>query len=317
MKFKCIDLFSGIGGFSYALQSIAETITYCEIDENCQKVLIKNSNIPIIDDVKNFDTSKFKDANMITAGFPCTNISTANKSAKGIRGKNSNLFFKILNIIDDIPNINILLLENSPFIKFRGLNIVIKELEKRNFKCVWGYFSANMVGAIHLRRRWYCLCYKNNIDWPKLGIYKHNWTKNIKRLVNKNQTNLLRNKMLGNSVVPQVVQLAYNILSSYATNNITGEIQYKPEINSKFNITLSDGYKKYIKNYWATPVYSTWHQYRKLTKRSTTILSNQIYYEENTICNENIPINQRSKFYDINPKFIENLMGYPKDWTRF
>lgn len=43
-KLKVLDLFSGIGGFSLGLQRTSgfETVAFCEIDKDCQKVLEKN-----------------------------------------------------------------------------------------------------------------------------------------------------------------------------------------------------------------------------------------------------------------------------------
>ena len=58
MELKLLDLFSGIGGFSYAAEKIVggyETTQFVEIDPYCQSVLRKNfPNTPIHDDIKTF-----------------------------------------------------------------------------------------------------------------------------------------------------------------------------------------------------------------------------------------------------------------------
>ena len=50
MTLKVLDLFSGIGGFSYAAERLVggfETTQFVEIDPYCQKVLHKNfPNVP-------------------------------------------------------------------------------------------------------------------------------------------------------------------------------------------------------------------------------------------------------------------------------
>ena len=55
MVLKLLDLFSGIGGFSYAAERIVggyETTQFVEIDSYCQSVLRKNfPNTPIHDDI--------------------------------------------------------------------------------------------------------------------------------------------------------------------------------------------------------------------------------------------------------------------------
>jgi DNA (cytosine-5)-methyltransferase 1 len=41
---RVLDLFSGIGGFSYGLHKAGsfKTVAFCEMDKNCHKVLNKN-----------------------------------------------------------------------------------------------------------------------------------------------------------------------------------------------------------------------------------------------------------------------------------
>lgn len=61
MKLNGVDLFSGIGGISYALQDWISPIAYCEIEPYCQSVLLQRmqegdlSKAPIWDDVTCLD----------------------------------------------------------------------------------------------------------------------------------------------------------------------------------------------------------------------------------------------------------------------
>ena len=61
MAMRLLDLFSGIGGFSYAAETLIggyETVAFCEMDEFCQKVLKKHwPQVPIFDDVRTLDAA--------------------------------------------------------------------------------------------------------------------------------------------------------------------------------------------------------------------------------------------------------------------
>src|SRR3982751_243889 len=100
---KVIDLFSGIGGFSLAAHWMGwKTIAFVERDLFCKMVLQKNfgSDIPIYDDVKTFPGKKYRgECDIITGGFPCQDISSANRFGEGIKGLRSGLWREYARII--------------------------------------------------------------------------------------------------------------------------------------------------------------------------------------------------------------------------
>ena len=83
MDLKILDLFSGIGGFSYAAERIVggyKTTQFVEVDPYCQSVLRKNfPNTPIHDDIRTFTAKPFQ-YDILCGGFPCQDISVAGKS---------------------------------------------------------------------------------------------------------------------------------------------------------------------------------------------------------------------------------------------
>ena len=147
------------------------TLAFCEIEDYCRKVLSQNfPNIPIFTDVRELHPTDVipRDGviHLITAGFPCQDLSVAGNQA-GIEADRSGLFFQILRLSDEFyaysrvrPS---LLLENVPnLLTGNGgdwARTVFSELAIRGYRCEWKIISASDVGAPHLRKRWWCLAY--------------------------------------------------------------------------------------------------------------------------------------------------------------
>lgn len=325
-----IDLFSGIGGFSYALKQVTQTVAYCEIKDDCRNLLntLMTKKIidkaPIFEDITQLKGSDLQVFNpkMLMCGWPCQDISGANINGKGLNGKKSGLFFEIMRLLDEISTISYVMLENSPMIRIKGLSRIKKEFKKRNFKLVWGYFSARMVGALHRRKRWICFAYKNIDEDLKLIDMKYisyDWKKQIPLIIKQNSSskyNIARCQMLGNSIVPQMIRYAWNVLLE--NRKFGGEVKDIKELKNNHHekIILYDGKNYFETKPWSTPVYTRWDQYRNIIERTSRNLPNQIFYRQDLDIPSSIPINMRDKYYQINPNFIEHLMGYPKDYTK-
>ncbi len=77
---RVLDLFSGIGGFSYGLERAGpfRTVAFCEQDAFCQAVLRKHwPDVPIYDDVRALNFGG--EVDVITGGYPCQPFSVAGK----------------------------------------------------------------------------------------------------------------------------------------------------------------------------------------------------------------------------------------------
>ena len=112
---KFIDLFAGIGGFRKGMEAHGhECVLSCEIDNNARKSYsaIYNEKNTFPNDVTKLLTDvtvpKF---DVLCAGFPCQPFSRAGRREGFDSNKNGNLFFAVMDIIDE-TNPPIVFLEN-------------------------------------------------------------------------------------------------------------------------------------------------------------------------------------------------------------
>lgn len=162
-----LDLFSGIGGITLALQDWVRPSAYCENDKYAQAVLLSRmadgaiTAAPIWDDVKTLKGKQFKGKiDIIYGGFPCQDISFAGLR-KGLEGERSGLFFEIMRLVDEIRP-PFIFLENVPGIFHNGLEQVLGEITQRGYDSRWCVLSAAEVGANHKRNRWWLLAHTYN-----------------------------------------------------------------------------------------------------------------------------------------------------------
>ena len=165
MDLKILDLFSGIGGFSYAAEKIVggyKTTQFVEIDPYCQSVLHKNfPNIPIHDDIKTFKAKKGQ-FDVLTAGFPCQDLSVAGRQAGIGEGTRSGLFYEIIRLLGEIQP-KFVLFENVRNLlsheKGTTFQEILFQIAKAGYDAEWSVISAKDVGACHKRERIWIIAY--------------------------------------------------------------------------------------------------------------------------------------------------------------
>ena len=168
MVLKLLDLFSGIGGFSYAAEKIVggfETTQFVEVDPYCQSVLRKNfPNTPIHDDIRTF-TAKPGQFDVFTIGFPCQDLSVAGKQ-RGINEQTrSGLFYESIRLLREVRP-RFALFENVRNLlshkKGETFQEVLFQIAKAGYDAEWSVISARDLGACHLRERIWIVAYTND-----------------------------------------------------------------------------------------------------------------------------------------------------------
>lgn len=226
-----LDTFSGIGGFALAAQRLGgiKTRQFVEIDPFCRQILSRHfPDIPCHDDIQTFNPSMQFD--LITAGFPCQDISHANSKRKGLAGERSGLFFEIIRLVRSIRP-RYIILENSAALlnsnSGRDMGTILWELAECGYSAEWSVLSACSLGAPHTRERLFIVAYSDRFNGQKRmalyppnpkqlqedhqGSLSGNWERTTPRItgvVNGVPHRLDRVRALGNAVVPEVAAIA-------------------------------------------------------------------------------------------------------------
>ena len=161
-KLRVLDLFSGIGGFSLGLERTGgfETVAFCEIDPFCRKVLKKHwPDVPCFEDVRTIDyeADHIKDADVVTAGFPCQDISYAGAGA-GLAGERSGLWWMVRRTLR-LVRPRLALLENVAALLDRGMGTVLGSMASIGYDAEWHSVPLSAFGAPHRRDRVCILAY--------------------------------------------------------------------------------------------------------------------------------------------------------------
>jgi DNA (cytosine-5)-methyltransferase 1 len=236
-----LDLFSGIGGFSYAAERLVggfKTVAFCDSDEPCRKVLRKHwPDAPIFTDVRSLTAQDIQPLcpnglSLITAGFPCQDLSVAGKQA-GYDGKRSVLFYEIIRLARELRP-KFLLLENVRNLLSHKDGETFQEtlfqIAQAGYDAEWAVIPASDVGACHRRERIWIVAHANDkglqgqrpkcqlpessgqgeASWSNRGpMLSPEWRSYLSKPVLCRGDDGLRGRMdrlkqLGNSIVPQV-----------------------------------------------------------------------------------------------------------------
>jgi DNA (cytosine-5)-methyltransferase 1 len=166
MKLRTLSLFSGIGGLELGLERTGgfSTVAFCEIDKHCHKVLNKNwPEVPIFTDVNKLSKSDIPEGvDIITGGFPCTDVSYAGNE-KGFFDENGNrtrsgLWKEYARIIDEFKP-KFCIIENVGHLRKNGLGIVLADLARIGYDAEWHTITAASVGYPHQRERLFIISY--------------------------------------------------------------------------------------------------------------------------------------------------------------
>lgn len=154
---KALSLFSGIGGLDIACEMAGmEVVAFSEIEPYACEILKRRwPNVPNVGDVRNITRDLLekigvRQIDIIFGGFPCQPFSVAGKR----KGKSDDRFLwpEFSRIVGEIKPVWIVA-ENVPGLIGLALDDVLSDLESKNYETGAFVYPASAVGAPHKRER--------------------------------------------------------------------------------------------------------------------------------------------------------------------
>ncbi|GHJ52969.1 hypothetical protein Nm8I071_22760 [Nonomuraea sp. TT08I-71] len=152
------SLCTGYGGLDLAVELVlgGRLAWYAETDRHARTVLDHHwPDVPNLGDIRAVDWSHVPPVDVLTAGFPCQDISNAGKRA-GITGPHSSLWRHITTALC-ILRPPLVFVENVAALRRRGLDVVHTDLAALGYDTSWLCLRASDIGAAHRRDRLFLL----------------------------------------------------------------------------------------------------------------------------------------------------------------
>ena len=173
-----LALFAGAGGGILGGHLLGwRTVCAVELDADARGVLLSRQRdgllprFPVWDDVRTFDGRPWKGtARVVSGGFPCTDISTANANKRGLDGKASGLWREMARIIREVEP-DFAFVENVPSLTVRGLDRVLWDLAAMGLHAAWCVLSSEDVGVPMRRERFWLVAARDErrLGWARLS----------------------------------------------------------------------------------------------------------------------------------------------------
>ena len=159
---RVFDAFSGIGGFRSAFERVGgfEMVGWCEIDKFAQKsyrAMFDTGGEEFYENIRDIDTDRLADFDLLTGGFPCQPFSVAGKR-KGIADERGDLFFELARILE-AKRPRYFIFENVPGLlgieKGQTFKVILETLSKLGYCVEWLVHDSAGFGVPQSRKRVY------------------------------------------------------------------------------------------------------------------------------------------------------------------
>lgn len=156
---RVVGTFSGIGGLELPFHEAGhETALLCDWWEPSQTVLRDRfPSVEVVGDIRQLaQVGLPSGVDVLTAGFPCTDLSQAGRTA-GIRGEQSGMVRHVFQLLREHPDVSYLVLENVRNMlvldKGKAMNYLVDELEALGFRWAYRLVDSRFTGVPQRRHR--------------------------------------------------------------------------------------------------------------------------------------------------------------------
>jgi len=158
------SLCTGYGGLDLAVEAVlgGHLAWYAETDRHACTVLAHQFlGVVNLGDIRTVDWTQIPPVDVVTAGFPCQDISDAGKR-EGIHGASSSLWGSVADAVRHLRP-RLVFVENVAALLRRGLDVVQADLAALGYDTSWICLRASDVGAAHRRDRLFLLAARRDL----------------------------------------------------------------------------------------------------------------------------------------------------------
>ena len=158
------SLCTGYGGLDLGVANVlggGRLLWVADPDPHVSKVLAtRMPDVPNLGDITTIDWQQVESVDVLTAGFPCQDISAAGRRAGIRKGTRSGIWHQVVTAVRHLRPM-LLVVENVAALRWRqgGLDIVLGDLAEVGYDAQWTSVRASDIGAPHRRERVFLLAY--------------------------------------------------------------------------------------------------------------------------------------------------------------
>ena len=166
VEIKYIDLFCGVGGFRYGLNSsTSQCVFSSDIDPDAREVYTQNGGEQPVGDIVEVQVEDVPAHDVLCGGFPCQPFSISGNQG-GFEDARGTLLHEILRIAQHHQP-RVLFLENvKNFLSHGGGETLAKTIELLNragYQVHYSLLNASRYGVAQKRERVYFVCFRNDL----------------------------------------------------------------------------------------------------------------------------------------------------------